>query len=165
MVPQAQIETVSDDEGPASTLFRVRAPDTKIMIALRQAHRRRRSAMLMAVAATAVGQVPHVGQLFAGEAVLVDEELSKPAQDMPAPASAAARAFLLRMLHRIVIGALLIRRQRQVVAHQEFLRETSIDVVGIGRNDRYVAILLETLDLLAVAMERHRPAARALQAA
>lgn len=97
--------------------------------------------------------------------MLVDEELSKPAQDMPAPALAAAGAFLLRMLYRIVIGALLIGRQRQVVARQEFLREASIDVVRIGRNDRYVAIPLEALDLFAIAMKRHRPAARALQAA
>src|SRR5881409_2403242 len=70
---------------------------------------------ILSVPAAAVGKVPHIDDLFAGEAVLVDQVLRQPAIHLPPPALAAARAFLVGLGHRVVVGLLLVAAEFKVV--------------------------------------------------
>ena len=49
---------------------------------------------VIAWAATAIGQIPDLGNLLAGEVVFLYKEFGQAAIDIPAPALAATRALL-----------------------------------------------------------------------
>jgi hypothetical protein len=54
-----------------------------------------------------LANVPEVNELLAGVVVCADKVFSQAAIHFPAPALAAAWPLHIRVLHRIVIGALL----------------------------------------------------------
>src|SRR5262245_24707824 len=115
-------------------------------------------------AATAIGQVPNLCQSRAVETVIANEQFSETAKDMPSPALTAARAFLGRGLHGVIIRLLLLGLQGDVVSCEQPLGEPCLDVVGIGRNLLNRSVAAESFDLFAVSVQVHRTATRPLQA-
>src|SRR3989344_2134321 len=60
--------------------------------------------------AAAVGQVPYLCYLLAGESVMSDEVFPQSSVDIPSPAFAAAGTFLVGVFHREIPRFLLLRR-------------------------------------------------------
>lgn len=90
--------------------------------------------MEVLVASTASArQVPDFNQLLARETVFSDQEPGKSAIDPPAPALAATRSPLLRIVHAILIDLLFTGRQRQIVEAHGVLCDARYDIVGVWR--------------------------------
>src|SRR3989344_5073883 len=89
---------------------------------------------MLTVATATVGKIPKFGKLFASEAVIFNQIFTQTSVDVPSPAPAATRTFLIRVKHRVVVCRLFFRRQDEVVVADEFLGESYFDIVWIVRN-------------------------------
>ena len=65
--------------------------------------------------ATALADIPEVNELLAGIVARVDEIFAEAAVHFPAPALAAAWALHIRVLYRVIVGALLFLIEGLVV--------------------------------------------------
>src|SRR3972149_6371466 len=90
--------------------------------------------MMFVVAAAAIGEIPYFRYLLAGETVSFDKVLAQAAVDIPTPALAAARTFLARVDHGVVIRFLLLRRKLQAVVRDESCCEARGNVIWIVGN-------------------------------
>jgi hypothetical protein len=84
--------------------------------------------------ATALADIPEVNELLAGVLACADKVLAQTPIYFPAPALAAAWALHIRVLHRIVIGALLLFGQGDGVTANELMRQGCRDVVRVRRD-------------------------------
>jgi hypothetical protein len=97
---------------------------------------RAQEARALGAASTAVLKAPDRSDLGGAEPVFGDESFGLPLERRPAPAVTAARAVLIRPLHRLVVGRLLRRAHGdRVVESDQSPSKLDRDVVRIGGND------------------------------
>ena len=113
----------------------------------------------MRVATATIGQVPNLGKIFTVDLPVSDQNFPHAAENLPAPALAAARPAFPRQFHGRVVFGEIHSVEFALVLVQHFDSEAGINIVGIRRNFAKFCVFLEAFDLFLVSVQRHRAAA------
>lgn len=111
-------------------------------------------------AATAVKQIPNVGNLLRAELSVTDQVSSQAVKRIPSPTTAAAGSAFIGKPHRFIVKCLFTFRQGYLFyISEKLLGERNRNVIRIFWDLWNRCVLLQRLDLFLIPVKVHWPTA------